>query len=193
MVGSTIGIAWTYSCLYRDGRKARRRSQNLRIFGFIVFFIAAIAALAAREISVVFFVIYAKIWTSVVVLVVHCIVMYIWLWRQHRKEGGANAGAWAKRLYLGFIAFVSVFNFINVKSGNAAVRMIMFYVILYLESAAMAGVAFSKIQQSNYGDNVVYYLLALPIGFAIHVPFIIIHYSCFHANHNACCVCDIEV
>ncbi|KAL4217932.1 XK-related protein 8 [Mactra antiquata] len=192
LVGSFLGISWTYASLYRDGRKAKRRSNNLRIFGFLFFLVAALAALVARSFSIVFFLIHVKIWVSILILSLHFIGMYIWLWRQQKSDVTEINQTCAKRLYLLFFAYVSIYNFINVKNGAAFTRMVVFYVILYIESAIMAGVAFSSIQQSGNNERS-YYLLSLPVGFLVHVIFQGLYYTCFHANFTASCRYDIDV
>lgn len=187
LLSSWASIAWTYSAYYRCNREIESGEQDLKFIGFVVFFVSVLSSLAARVICVVLFLVYFKAWIGCLVLGVHFIVMLLWIvFREKPKLDGTSPWKLGKCLYYVFFAYVSLLCFLNLRDSPTKLRMLAFYVLIYIENLVMAALAFFAIYVSDTGNEKLCNLLALPVGFVLHISLLITYYQIFHPKTGKC-------
>lgn len=192
ILSSWASIAWTYSAYYRCNRESVHGKQDLNSIGFTIFIVSVLSALAARVICVVLFLVYFPTWIGCVVLAIHFIVALLWIvFREDPELKGTISWKVAKYLYCAFFAYVSLLCFLNLRNNRAKLRMIAFYLLIYTENFIMAAFTFHKIYVSQTDFEKLYNFIALPVGFILHISFLVIYYQIFHPktgtlNKNIC-------
>ncbi|XP_053379282.1 uncharacterized protein LOC123538414 [Mercenaria mercenaria] len=181
LLSSWASIAWTYSAYYKCNREVLVGKQDIKITGFAIFFMSVLSALAARVISVVLFLIYFKTWIGIFVLSVHVIYMLLWIiFKEKPTLEGTTSSKFGKYMYCIFFAYVSLLCFLNLRNSKARFRMAAFYLLIYIENFTFAVLSFYKMYTSEVRNDKLLNLIALPVGFVLHVFLLVLYYQIFH-------------
>jgi hypothetical protein len=197
-LSSWINIAWTYAAYYRSNREVIAGKQDVKFLGFAFFFCSVLSALAARFICTTLFLVNYYTWIGGLCLFVHFFVMFLWIkFKERPALEGTISETWfcGRFLYYVFFAYVSILCFMNLNNTKARKRMIVFYVVIYIENTLMAVFSFLKITENEIGTYKVEHLLVLPVGFILHVILLLIYYLFLHPkrlcnNCKSSCVCN---
>lgn len=176
-MSSWISIAWVYAAYYRCNRQAMVGRKDVNFLGFTCFFLSVLACLAARVTSIVHFMLTYDVWI-VVVIVLHTSVALLWLVLRVKPEmEGVVASKIGRCLYYLFFAYVYNVCFLHLNNRPGKYRMIIFYVLLYIENFLLAGLTMYQYSDADIDDAKG--LLAIPVGLFVHVLFLIVFYKFF--------------
>lgn len=187
LLSSWISIAWTYAAYYRCNREALAGRQDVNVIGFVTFFLSVLAALAARVMCVVLFLVYFRPWIGAVLLSVHFTLMLLWIrLREKPTFEGTTSSSGGRFLYCVFFSYVSLLCFVNLQPTQARYRMILFYLIVYIENFIIAGFTLHTLINLETESNIAFNLLALPLGLVCHVVLLVLYYLTLHPKTGRC-------
>lgn len=190
---SWVCIAWTYAFHYRSHREVKtdKLKPDVSYIGLFLYFVANLAALAARISCLVLLMVCFNIHIGLVVLGVNFVIMFFWIYFSQKPtlEGllrETKKFTFGRLLYYFLFSHVLCFCFVNLKDSPTRKRIILFYLIFYVGNFVMAGFIFHKIMDVSYmGNEKAWNLLFLAVGMLVHILCLLLYYKLFHPTVGA--------
>lgn len=190
LLSSWASIAWTYAAYYRCNREALKGKEDVTFVGFAFFFTAFLAALAVRVICIVLFFVHPGLKYGAIPVGVHFIAMFIWIACKEKPPlVGTTTHACGRYLYYVFFAYVCILGFMNLQDTKARVRITLFYLLMYVESFALAAAPLYRMSESdNFKFSI--HLAIIVVGCIVHVILLTNYYLLLHPTSGQCYNCE---
>ena len=134
-----------------------------------------LAMVASRVVTLVLFASVYKSWL-LLVIGLHWFGMTFWIVRQ--KPSFCSDNKILKSMYPVVVGFIYVFCFFNVKDGFSRIRLVVFYLIMFVENCALMGLWLPY--RHEYGVVFVAALAVVFGGFFLGVIALVLYYQCYH-------------
>ena len=183
IVCSWLSIGWAYSSYYRYQKEALHGRKDVKLLGIMVFCLAVLSALATRICCISLFLVYYPSWIGAIVLFIHFFVMLVWIaFCQKPNLEGMTSSKPGRILYYLFFSYLSIMYFVNLKDSKSRLRLLVYFLIYYLENSLAAGLLLLK-TSFDYSQSVNEFrwsLLIVPLGMFFHILLLSIFYKCIH-------------
>ncbi|XP_067679346.1 uncharacterized protein [Haliotis asinina] len=171
---SLISLAWALTA-YADGlRLAYRDLYRRNWFGLAVHWLWQTFMTSARVMALVMFATVFKAWVFLAAGI-HWVAMTIWI---SVKGTDFGDGVCERGLFQIVAGFMYIFCFLNLREGRSRYRMLVFYLVFFLENAALVAVWFTFKGTSSVLDYVTPSVVFG--GFLLGIVCLLLYYRFLH-------------
>lgn len=175
ILSSWASLSWVMVAYQKALRLSHNDKENLGIPGTVFCFLARACEIGPRVVALGMF---ASLFNWVVFVIVgaHYLLMSTWLVCQKTKFYQNRC---EEKCFNFVCGYVLVFCFLNVRDGRTRYRMLLFYIVFYLENWGMVGFWFYFTE-----DKSSWFYLPTFFGITLsifpHLFFLLTYYACFH-------------
>lgn len=187
MVLSWLSAAIAITSYYRDNRKARREKVDVGYCGSFVYLLWRICELGPRFVLLAMCGVLFIPWCFTPVGA-HFVIMVVFYACQKPELRGICCTGTSVFPFLVLISFISIFGFVNLKEGDTKKSGIIFYLLFYIENAAMTSLvswySYTNCAILGKWTHTIYLFVA---GAVLHLFFLVFYYKCFHPHKDTAC------
>uniref|UniRef100_A0A2C9LVW8 XK-related protein n=1 Tax=Biomphalaria glabrata TaxID=6526 RepID=A0A2C9LVW8_BIOGL len=187
LLSSWMSLAMSLLSYHKSLRNSNDLKAKMSFKSLPFYFIWRLSEVGGRILCIAFFASAFDLWVFGI-LTLHWIIVSVWLIMQNTSFYKKNL---QEKLFNLICSFVMIFCFLNMREGHTRYRVIIFYLLVYIENAFMLAFWFRFTKDLGAWFHIWGFIVVLVL-FALHVSFQVVYYTLFHPTQNIplCLSCD---
>ncbi|XP_021363908.1 XK-related protein 7-like [Mizuhopecten yessoensis] len=182
---SLASISISVTSCYMTQRTLKHGRKSVTFWAWVLYLLMRLCELGPRFVLLVLCVKFVGWWTTLIGVFFHFVLMFVLNLCHVKPENNQMCDQRCLLFFYLFLSYVEIYSFINMNEEKSKHTSLIYYVIFYLENAVMMslvlGLTYSGIMPCMTWCMFSY--SAIP-GFALHLFFLCLYYSCLHSTRN---------